>query len=102
VAYALVFLVALAVGAGVYVVSLRRAPFVEGGFGSEATAAPPPEPALLPVATNRPDWQTRLTGVLGLLIAVTVGAVALTLALVAFGSLIARLFGSVSGGDSGV
>jgi hypothetical protein len=101
VAYALVFLVALAVGAGVYVISLRRAPFNEGGFGGETVAARP-EPAFLPVASSRPDWQTRLTGVLGLLIAVTVGAVALTLALVAFGSLIARLFGSVSGGNGGV
>jgi hypothetical protein len=100
VAYALVFLVALGVGAGVYVISLRRAPFAEGGFGNEVTAERP-EPALLPVASSRQDWQTRLTGVLGLLIAVTVGAVALTLALVALGSFIARLVGSVSGGDGG-
>jgi hypothetical protein len=52
----------------------------------------------VPVSASRHDWQARMTGVLGLVVSVTVAGIALAISLYAFGTLIARLFGSATGG----
>jgi hypothetical protein len=77
------------------------------GHAGEAGAAPMPtgspqrgaavsdRPAIpdgyIPVAPASPSWHARLGGLMGLVIAVGAGAIALALSLYAIGSLIARL-----------
>jgi hypothetical protein len=102
VAYLLVFVVALAVGAAVYVSTVRAgAGRPDGGFGEVAGPAPrEPGGAYLPVAADAPDWQSRITGVLGLVISVVVAGVALAASIYALGALIGKLFGGISG-DAG-
>jgi len=82
VAYVLVILVAAAIGAGVYLSTLRQGPFAE----EEAIAEPGPAnrpdagPAggsYVPVVAAATTWESRLTSALTLVIAVIVGAVAL-------------------------
>lgn len=80
-AYAFVFLVAVGVGVAVYVTTVRSGgPVAASSFG---TAEPvPPDPGLyVPVTPAKPDWQSRLTGFLGLVIAVVTGAVLLAFTL---------------------
>lgn len=83
-AYAFVFLVAVAVGVGVYVSTVRGARPVAEGFEAtgDAPAAGPPG-TYVPVVSSRPDWQSRLTGFLGLVIAVVAGAIVLAFTLYA-------------------
>lgn len=101
--YLLVVVIAAAVGAIVYLMSLQAGPYPDGGgFGSEPESAPTPPAggAYVPVSTSRPDWQTRLTGFLGLLILVVVGSVVLAVALYVSVSLLIALFGGASDGGS--
>ena len=77
--YLLVLLVAAAVGAAVYFVTMRADVDYEGSDGAafSGAGAPSPGSGYVPVGAVRTDWQTRLTGLLGLLIMVIVGAVVL-------------------------
>ena len=79
--YLLVLLVAAAVGAAVYFVTLRADVDYEGSdgaaFSSAGASAPAPGSGYVPVGSVSTDWQTRVTGLLGLLIMVIVGAVVL-------------------------
>jgi hypothetical protein len=79
--YAFVFLVAVAVGVGVYVTTVRGGRAITEGFGTDPGSADPG--TYVPVTPARPDWQSRLTGFLGLVIAVVVGAIVLAFTLYA-------------------
>ncbi len=107
--YLAVLLVSLAVGAVVYVVSLRGEEPVAVGFEpSEPTPEPPatgtepprPRPGYtylqVPVV-GRPSPAERLQGLLGSLALVVMGAAALAFALWALGALIARTIRSYLG-----
>ncbi len=100
--YVLVVLLAAGVGAAVYLASLRAGSAGgDGGFGPEAPTSPPVAPqgsAYVPVTTTRSDWQTRLTGFLGLLIMVAVGSVVLAVTLYVSVSLLVGLFGGSGDG----
>ena len=77
-AYVLVLVVAAAVGAGVYVFTLRQ-PSAPGERdpGGGGVADPGLVGSYVPVVAAATDWESRLTSALGLVIAVIVGAVAL-------------------------
>ncbi len=101
--YLLVVMLAAGVGAAVYLGSLRAGSAGgDGGFGPEAETAPPPVApqggAYVPVTITRSDWQTRLTGFLGLLIMVAVGSVVLAVTLYVSVSLLVGLFGGSGDG----
>lgn len=100
--YLLVVLLAAGVGAAVYLGSLRAGSTGgDGGFGPGAEPVPPVAPqggAYVPVTTARSDWQTRLTGFLGLLIMVAVGSVVLAVTLYVSVSLLVGLFGGSGDG----
>lgn len=81
--YAFVFLVAVAVGVGVYVTTVRGDRAVTEGFGTGTDPGAGDAGTYVPVAPGRPDWQSRLTGFLGLVIAVVVGAIVLAFTLYA-------------------
>jgi len=107
-AYVMVFLVAVAVGAAVYVVGMREGSAAQGypgvaaaGAGASGGAdAAGQAGAYVRVSAMRPDWQTRLTGFLGLIVAVVVGAVVLAVSLyVAFSWLVHLLGGVASSSD---
>jgi hypothetical protein len=101
--YALVLLIAGGVGWGVYWLTLRwgirTEPAVPADVGEWKGTDPSPDPfveappggAYLPVAAGQPSWQSRLSGVLGLVIAVAVAAVGSAFALYTVGRLIARM-----------
>lgn len=102
--YLIVFVVSLAVGVAVFFATMRQAaPTGTGGFGTPAGGGPPADPgpgmAYVPVAESRHDWQARMTGVLGLVVSVTVGGIALAISLYAFGVLIGKLIGGAVGDD---
>ena len=59
--------------------------------GGDASTVPE---GYIPVAPGAPSWHSRLGGLMGLVIAVGAGAIALALALYAIGELIARLVSS--------
>jgi hypothetical protein len=106
--YLLVFVLSVAVGLAVYVLSVRaaaRRPAATGGFGAQERSGPPPAGpgySYVPVTTSRTDWQSRLSGFIGLLISVALGAVALAFTIYLFGSMIARaISGSFGTGDTG-
>ena len=95
-AYLLVVLVAAAVGAAAYLMTLRQ--------GAAHAAAGPPrasQPVGVPVpgsgqtyvtvTDTRLDWESRLTGALGLVIAVIAGAAALAFTTYAGASLLVKL-----------
>lgn len=111
-AYVIVLIVALVVGALVYWLTLHagwaepaatsaeggggflpEAPTEEGGyhyatsFANTATDSK----TYVPVGVDRRSWQTRTVGVLGLLIAITLAAALLAFSLYQGGSLVARL-----------
>jgi len=83
VAYVIVLLVAAAVGGGVYYLSIQRGVIPFPGFQTEAPApapspsGPPTGSSYVSVTAAKSDWQSRMTGVLGLAVTVVVGAVAL-------------------------
>jgi hypothetical protein len=87
--YALVLFVALAVGAAVYVVTARNGSVA---FGSHRAGGDEGE-AYVPVGTAQSDWQTRMTGVLGLLIVVVAGAIAAALGAYALVEALTHLVG---------
>jgi hypothetical protein len=117
-AYILVLLIAVAVGYGVYWLALHWGLSAEPSVptdvgewkGTEPAPAPPEygsiplhdeddEPAAyLPIARGRLSWQSRMGGVLGLAVAVTVAAIASALSLYALGQMIAHLLKSASSG----
>lgn len=94
--YLLVVLVAAAVGAAAYLMTLRQG-------AAHAAAGPPranqpvgvPVPGsgqtYLTVTHTRLDWESRLTGALGLVIAVIAGAAALAFSVYAGASLLVKL-----------
>ena len=95
-AYLLVVLVAAAVGAAAYLMTLRQ--------GAAHAAAGPPRPhqpvgvpvpgsgqTYVTVTDTRLDWESRLTGALGLVIAVIAGAAALAFTTYAGASLLVKL-----------
>lgn len=108
--YLLVLLVAGGVGYAVYWLTLRWGvriePEVPADVGEWKGTDRPPEPflrdeqpdAYLPVSAGRLSWQSRLSGVLGLAIAVAVAAVGSAFALYAVGHLIARMLQSSAAG----
>jgi hypothetical protein len=108
--YLLVLLVAAAVGAAVYFVTLRADVDYEGSDGAAfssagvSTSAPAPGSGYVPVGSVRTDWQTRVTGLLGLLIMVVVGAVVLAGTVYIGFSLLFHLIGNAAsnGGASPV
>ncbi|MGH2630763.1 MAG: hypothetical protein ACRDHI_09420 [Actinomycetota bacterium] len=59
--------------------------------GTTVSERPSIPDGYIPVAPASPSWHARLGGLMGLLIAVGAGAIALALSLYAIGSLIARL-----------
>jgi hypothetical protein len=100
-AYVIVFAAALVTGALVFWLTLRagRANVVDGndgdGFLPEALAGPIGSgggaDTYVPLGLDRRSWQTRTVGVLGLLIAITLAAALLALALYQAGSAIAQM-----------
>ena len=108
--YALVFLSALLVGAIVYWATLRQeqrgpaAPDDEGSLSAAVEGAPPapaaqPGMVYVPLTTATRTWETRVSGIVGIIVVVTLSAAALALALYLGGSFIANLFGdAVSNG----
>ena len=116
--YVLVLLIAGGVGWSVYWLTMRYAeahqPEVpedvrewtetsasaeDGGFTPESDGPMfPSGGAYVPVTQSRPSWQSRLSGLLGLAIAVTVAAISSAVALYSLGHLIARLLQSASSG----
>jgi uncharacterized membrane protein len=120
VGYVIVLLLSVAVGYGVYWLTLRtggeevapgpgpevtepsepaleRAPAPEAAEEGAPAGTHPQDTAYLPVSTARPSWQNRLQGALGLVIVVVVGAVLLAFALVQGFSLLGRLFSDAAG-----
>jgi hypothetical protein len=82
-AYLLVLVVAAAVGAAAFRATLREGVATAAArAGSTQPVGVPvslPEQSYVPVTDFRSTWESRLTGALGLVIAVIVGAVALAL-----------------------
>ena len=109
--YALVFLAALLVGAIVYWVTLRqeqRQPADEVDYGVPAEGTPPPPPSssgtvYVPVTPAATTWETRVSGVVGIVVIVTLSAAVLALALYLGGAFIVGLFGdaATNGGVTG-
>lgn len=112
--YALVFLAALLVGAIVYWVTLRQeergpaAPGDEPEWTAAAEGAPPAPVATastvyVPLTSASRSWETRVSGLVGILVLVTLTAAALALALYLGGSFVVQLFGEAAsnGGVNG-
>jgi hypothetical protein len=104
VGYAIVLVLSLAVGAVVYALSVRGeiAVLVSETVGEALgeTAEPEDEVAPgggIPLTEEEPDGSW-VTGALGLVAAVLVGAVALAAALVGLGRALVRLVGGLAGG----
>jgi hypothetical protein len=105
--YVLVLLASLAVGAFVYLVSLRTAggqPSTAGfepgppGEGPSPGEAPPPGYTYLQVEVTRgPSITERIQGLLGSLALVAIAAVGLALSMYAIGALIGRIVRSYIG-----
>jgi len=105
--YALVFLSALLVGAIVYWATLRQeqrgpaAPDEQGGMSGAPEGAPPalaaqPGTVYVPLTPATRTWETRVSGVVGILVVVTLSAAALALALYLGGSFVVNLFGDAA------
>jgi hypothetical protein len=112
--YALVFLAALLVGAIVYRVTLRQeqmgaaAPEDEGELSVGAQGAPPPSAAppayaYVPLTPSNRSWETRVSGIVGIVVIVALSAAALALLLYAGGAFVIGLFGdaATNGGVGG-
>jgi hypothetical protein len=111
-AYLIVFAAALVSGALVYWLTLRggrvepvdtaldggggflpEPPDASGGYSYATSYAASVQDGrtYVPIGVDRPSWQTRTVGVLGLLIAVTLAAALLAFSLYQGGSLLAKL-----------
>jgi hypothetical protein len=79
--YLIVFFIAAVVGAGVYFLSIREDAVSadDGGFADDVVPGASGGHTYLPISATHQDWATRLTGLLGLLITVVVGAIALAM-----------------------
>ena len=114
--YLLVFLAALLVGAIVYWVTLRqeaREPMAASPDEEEWTATgetpAPPAPVstssaiYVPVLPASRSWETRVAGLVGILVLVTLSAAALAFVLYLGGSIVVDLFGdaATNGGLTG-
>lgn len=108
--YALVFLSALLVGAIVYWATLRqeqRQPAEEVDYNVPGEGTPPPPSSsgtvYVPVAPAATTWETRVSGVVGIVVIVTLSAAVLALALYLGGAFIVGLFGdaATNGGVTG-
>lgn len=94
--YLFVFLIAAGVGVAVYAITLRAdtsAGAAEASSPAGTSAASTPPGDYVTVSGWRPDWQSRLTGLVGLLLAVLLGAAAIAIIVYAGGSFLARLLG---------
>jgi hypothetical protein len=91
--YLVVFVIAAGVGVAVYAITLRNPPAMAAPIGPGSAPSAPGGSGYVPVAGWRPDWQSRLTGLLGLAIAVVVGAAALAFATYVGVSSVLKLFG---------
>jgi hypothetical protein len=103
VGYLIVFVVAAGVGVAVYALTLRDATFTVAGPGEPSRSAP--DGTYVSVSGGTPDWQSRLTGLVGLLVAVVIGAVALAAVLYLSISAVVRLVSGLapaSGSSVGV
>jgi hypothetical protein len=97
--YVYIFMAALATGALVFWLTLRAAgqdarpaPADGDGFLPEPPGATPqPDGVYVPIGSDRRSWQTRVTGLLGLLILVSLAAATLAFSLYQAGSWIAEL-----------
>ena len=95
-AYLLVVLVAAAVGAAAYLMTLRQGA-AHAAAGPRRVNQPVGVPVpgsgqtYLTVTDTRLDWESRLTGALGLVIAVIAGAAALAFSVYAGASLLVKL-----------
>jgi flagellar basal body-associated protein FliL len=96
--YLLVLLVAAAVGAAVYFVTLRTGDDQEGSESAalSGAGASGPGSGYVPVGAISTDWQTRMTGLLGLVIMVIVGAVLLAGSVYLGFSLLFHLIGNAA------
>jgi hypothetical protein len=82
--YLIVLALAAGVGVAVYAITLRAGTHPSSSFADPATpgaATAPAGPPTYLAEDLRPDWQLRLTGLLGLIVAVVVGGVVLAIAL---------------------
>jgi hypothetical protein len=93
--YLIVFLTAAGVGVGVYALTIREGIQPIPGF-SEPDRPRQPEGTYVSVSGDRPDWQSRLTGLLGLSVAVVLGAVALAAVMYLSVSTIVRILGELA------
>jgi hypothetical protein len=104
VAYMIVLLAALVAGGLTYWLTLRSpgtepANLTNDGDGFLPASAPSARPmttgedggAYVPLGTDRRSWQTRVVGLLGLTIAVTLAAALLAFSLYQGGAMVARL-----------
>lgn len=71
------------------------------GTATEVEPRPTVPEGYIPVAPGGPSWNSRLGGLMGLVIAVVAGAITLALALYALGELIARLVSSAGASTPG-
>jgi hypothetical protein len=97
--YLIVFIVAAAAGLAVYLVTLRADPQADSTVRAGVPAGAPtgaPGPGYLPIAATRTDWQTRLTGFLGLIVAIVLAAVFLATTLYVSFSTLVRLIGNAA------
>jgi hypothetical protein len=111
--YVLVFLAALLVGAIVYWMTLRqegRGPAGHAGDGDFATAEEaPPAPVstsstlYVPLLPASRTWETRVSGIVGIVVLVTLSAATLAFVLYLGGSFVVDLFGdaATNGGLNG-
>jgi hypothetical protein len=107
--YALVFLSALIVGAIVYWVTVRQEqaePADEVDYAVPTEATPPassPGTIYIPLTPATTTGETRVSGVVGIVVIVMLSAAALALALYLGGAFIVNLFGDVAsnGGVTG-
>jgi hypothetical protein len=100
--YIMVLLIAAVVGIAVYLAVLRLG--ADSGptdVGEWREAAPPPpsapEGSYVPVAPSSPSWHSRVGGVMGLVIAVTVAALGIAFGLYLVGHMVAHLVHSADG-----
>jgi len=94
VGYLIVFAIASAVGVAVYAVTLREEAQPLPGLTDLQSQTP--AGTYVSVAGGKPDWQSRLTGLLGLFVAVIVGAAALAAVLYISFQSVFRLLGSLA------
>jgi hypothetical protein len=89
--YVVVFVLATGVGAAVYLVTTRGGIPFGRGAGAVATEGGPAA-----FGTPHTDWQTRVTGLVGLAIAVILAAVVLAAAVYAVGSAVGKAVGDAA------